>query len=456
MLHFPLPLVGRDAELAALVAWLDGVAEGRGGTTILAGVGGVGKTRLVGAIAERATRQGWTVTVGRAYPVETGVPYAVFADALTTVLRELTPASLAVLTRGDGATLANLCPAFSAATGVSSARENGGDLKARLHWSFAQFLGRLAAQKPILLVLENLQWADSSSLELLHFVARQIAGERVALLCTYNETDLDASPTLRATEQSLLSLGSARLTRLEPLGADALFELVRDTFHADAASARALAGRLYSWTRGNPFFVEEVLKALVESRALHEQHGSWHGWEAELPGLPRSIRDAVAARVNRLSSTARIVANLAAVIGTRTSHDALVAVSGLAEDAVLSALDELRAQRVLSEEAQAGGGVSYEFTHPLVRDVLYGELGIARGRLLHATVAEALETLYGAERRCARRRAGVSLLTRGSPRTGRQGGAVSGRRGTRRARALRQPGSGQLPQLRAGAAGPRR
>jgi DNA-binding CsgD family transcriptional regulator/tetratricopeptide (TPR) repeat protein len=392
---FPLPLVGRDAELAGLGAWLEEAAAGRGGTMLLAGVGGVGKTRLVLAVAERAARQGWTVTVGRAYPVETGVPYAVFADALTSVLRGLTPAALAVLTRGDGATLANLCPAFAPGAHAPAAREGGGDVKARLHWSFGQFLGQLAAQRPILLVLENLQWADSSSLELLHFVARQIGGERVALLCTYNETELDANPTLRATEQSLLSLGTARLTRLEPLGTDALHQLVREAFRADAASARALAGRLYSWTRGNPFFAEEVLKALVESGALHEQNGSWHGWEAELPGLPRSIRDAVAARVNRLGPAARTVANLAAVIGTRTSHDALVAVSGLAEDDVLSALDELRAQSVLSEEVQAGGGVTYEFTHPFVRDVLYGELGIARGRLLHATVAEALEQLYG-------------------------------------------------------------
>jgi len=393
---FPLPLVGRDAEFAALGAWLDAAAAGHGGTTLLAGVGGVGKTRLVGALAERAARKGWTVTVGRAYPVETGVPYAVFADALTSVLRGLTPATLAVMTRGDAATLANISPAFAGGTHTPTSRE-GGDVKARLHWSFAQFLGQLAAQRPTLLVLENLQWADSSSLELLHFVARQVSAERVALLCTYNETELDANPTLRATEQSLLSLGTARLTRLEPLGADALQELVREAFHADDASARALAGRLYSWTRGNPFFVEEVLKALVESGALREQNGTWHGWEAELPGLPRSIRDAVAARVNRLGATARTVANLAAVIGTRTSHDALVAVSGLRESDVLSALDELRAQSVLSEEVQADGGIAYEFAHPIVREVLYGELGIARGRLLHATVAEALESLYGAD-----------------------------------------------------------
>src|SRR5688500_19502190 len=131
---FPLPLVGRDGEVAALGAWLDAAAGGHGGTTLLAGVGGVGKTRLVGAIAERAARQGWTVTMGRAYPVETGVPYAVFADALTSVLRGLTPPALAVLTRGEGGTLANLSSAFAPGPEASSARETGGDLYACLHW----------------------------------------------------------------------------------------------------------------------------------------------------------------------------------------------------------------------------------------------------------------------------------------------------------------------------------
>ena len=391
---FPLPLTGRQGELNALSARLEEARAGAGSTTLIAGVGGVGKSRLVSALCERATRQDWTVSIGRAYPVETGVPYAVFADALTPTVRALVPASLAVLTRGEAGTLASICPAFTA-TGRPSPPPDAGDAKARLLWSFSQFLAQLAAQQPLLLVLENLHWADSSSLELLHFVARQSAGHRIALLCTYNESALDASPALRATEQSLLSLGAGSLIRLEPLSTEDLHALVRDVFHADAASARALSARLFSWTRGNPFFVEELLKALVASGALHQREGVWHGWDAEPPDLPRSIRDAVSARVNRLAPAARTLANLAAVIGTRTTHDVLVAVSGMPEGDVLSSLDELRAHGVLGEAAEAGGGIRYEFTHPLVRDVLYAEMGIARGRLLHASVAEALETLYG-------------------------------------------------------------
>ena len=392
---FPLPLVGRQGELSALSARLDAIRAGTGGTTLIVGDGGVGKSRVVAAMSERAAQRGWTVAIGRAYPVETGVPFAIFSDALTPMLRGMTPAALAVLTRGDRATLASIFPALTNDASTAPPRDVGGDAKARLLWSFSQFLGHLAAQCPLLIVLENLHWADASSLELLHFVARQATNQRIALLCTYNESALDTSPALRATEQSLLSLGVANLIRLEPLDAEALTTLVREVFRADAASARALAGRLFSWTRGNPFFVEELLKALVASGALFFRDGAWHGWEAEPPDLPRSVRDAIAARVDRLDATARTVANLAAVIGTRTTHDVLVAVSGIAERDVLSALDTLRAHGVLAESAERGGDIRYEFTHPLVRDLLYAELGIARARLLHAAVAESLESFYG-------------------------------------------------------------
>ncbi|HET9013769.1 MAG TPA: AAA family ATPase, partial [Gemmatimonadaceae bacterium] len=235
---FPLPLIGRQSELAVLSARLEAGRAGAGSTTLIAGEGGVGKSRLVSAVGERARAQGWSVALGRAYPVETGVPFALFADALTPILRALTPSALAVLTRGDAATLASVCPAFGVGAPPAAARDTGGDAKARLLWSFSQFLAQLAAQRPLLLVLENLHWADASSLELLHFVARQIVGHPIALLGTYNDSAKDASPALRATEQSLLSVGAATSIHLEPLGVGALHELVREVFRADDASAR--------------------------------------------------------------------------------------------------------------------------------------------------------------------------------------------------------------------------
>ncbi|MFN2566175.1 MAG: AAA family ATPase [Gemmatimonadaceae bacterium] len=392
----PLPLVGRAAELNALGAWLDDVAARRGGTLIVAGTGGVGKTRLAMTIAERAERLGWTVTTGRVYVVETGIPYAVFSDALQPLLRKLDAAALAVLTRGSGAWLGSISPAFASGGGPADADESGADAKARLFWTFAQFLGRLAAKQPLLLVLENLQWADTASLELLHFISRQIARDRIGVLCTYNEAELDQNPALRATEQSLLSLGAARLHRLEPLSHEDTERLVCETFHAEPAVARQFAARLYSWTRGHPFFIEETLKALVESGRLYERDGRWLGWEVEGLELPRSVRAAVASRMERLSPAARTLANIAAVVGTRVGYDVLRVVSDLPEQEVLEALDELRRHGVLAESADEGD-VRYDFSHPILAEVLYGELGLARGRLLHASVAEALETLYGDE-----------------------------------------------------------
>src|SRR6185369_7907794 len=204
------PLVGRAAESSALAVALSDADAGRGRTFFVVGESGIGKTHLVASIAELATQRGFTVAIGRAYPVETGVPYAVFSDALLPVLRNIEPSVLTLLTRGGTAELIQLFPALdTAGRNSSAARGDPAELKARLLWNFSQFLSRLAARRPLLIVLENLQWADSASLEMLHFVARQIGGDRLLLIGTHNDPDHRSGPGLRNTEQSLKSLGNA-------------------------------------------------------------------------------------------------------------------------------------------------------------------------------------------------------------------------------------------------------
>lgn len=404
------PFIGRAVELARFTSMLGDVAEGSGTTTILFGEGGVGKTRLITAVAERASKRGFAVAIGRAYPVETGVPYALFADGLLPILAQTDPAQLAVLTRGASAELAALFPGLSSAT-EGEVRQNarvGGDpaeIKARLLWNFSQFLTRITARQPLLLVLENLQWADASSLELFHFVARQIpSGARVALVGTYNEAEREGNPILRTTEQSLLRLGVATVQRLEPLNQTEVTQLVQEMFQADEAALGQFPALLYAWTRGNPFFVEETLKALVARGTLHERDGRWFGWQVETLELPPTIRDAIASRLDGLSSEARTLANLAAVVGTRVTLETLGEVSGLPNAVLVPAVEELCTARVLEERmrtdslsrgAGTGGSVAYDFTHPLLQQVLYGSLGHARASLMHATVAESLESHYG-------------------------------------------------------------
>ncbi|MFL5583751.1 MAG: helix-turn-helix transcriptional regulator [Gemmatimonadaceae bacterium] len=390
------PLVGRSAEVALLSKAMDDAAKGKGRSVFIVGEGGIGKTRLAAAVADRATRAGWSVAIGRAYPVETGVPYALFSDALLPLVRKLEPAALSILTRGTASELGYLFPNL-AASGNRERASSGADpseIKSRLLWNFGQFLGRLSAKQPMFIVLENLQWADASSLELLHFVARQIESQRIMLLGTYNEAERDSNPVLRSTEQSLFKLGSLVVHKLQPLGQTDLEELLQEMFGVDRTSTRRFATLLYDWTRGNPFFVEETLKSLVDSGALAQRDGRWTGWEIETLQLPPTIRDAVKARVDRLSPTARTLANLAAVVGTRVSYETLARVAGLKDADLVAALDELLAQRVLQETGSVDS-IHYDFTHPLLQQVIYAELGQARARLLHATIAEALESLYG-------------------------------------------------------------
>jgi DNA-binding CsgD family transcriptional regulator len=384
-----LPHVGRATELSMLSDWLTDVAGGHGGVHIIAGQSGIGKTRLVKALAERAERDRWSVSIGRVYSVESGVPYAVWSDALLHLLRGLDTNARTVLTRG-GDWLGTICPPFARESGGEESDGRGGDGKARLLWNCTQFLTRLSEKQPVLLVLENLHVADSASLELLHFVARQMSRARLAIVGTYNEAELDRNPALRDMEQSLLALGAAKLMRLDALSQNDIEQLVCEAFSVDHPPARQLARRLYSWTRGHPFFVEETLKALVESGRLYERGGTWLGWEVEELDLPRSVRSAVSKRLEHLSGDARTVAGVAAVLGARLRFNVLRAVCDLPNDAVLAALDELCRSGILVDAQRSDEG-DYEFAHPMIQDVIYDSLGVARTRLLHTAVARALE-----------------------------------------------------------------
>ena len=390
------PLIGRGGELAKLSAALQSTEAGHGSTFIVTGESGIGKTSLATALAGVAAKRNFVVAIGRAYPVETGVPYALFSDALLPILRGIDPSALALLTRGGNAELVQLFPALGTGdrpVSTTGVRGEPAELRARLLWNFTQFLSRFATKRPLLLVLENLQWADNSSIELLHFTARQIVGDRVMLLVTCNDADpraAEGQSAVRKLETSLVGLGVAQSLRLASLDLDATEELVAQAL--GSAPPRELVEAIQQRTRGNPFFVEETLKALVDATAAEGRAPTAHDLQALK--MPQTIRDVVVARLGQLPADARRLADLAAVIGTRSSHDALAFVSRLPEDVLLAALDELRRARVI-EEREEDGEILYDFTHPLLQEALYAELGLARARALHATIAESLEEFHG-------------------------------------------------------------
>jgi DNA-binding CsgD family transcriptional regulator len=390
------PMVGRVEEIALLRAAVDEVRQGRGTTVLVSGEPGIGKTRLTQAVVEYAVSSGFTAAVGHAFPVEGGVPYAPWADALLPLVRSLEPAQLATLTRGGGAELAQIIPVLDTANVARRPEGDPLELKARVLWTAAQFLARMAGRSPMMIVLENLQWADDASIELLHFVARQSVGCKLLLLGTFSDADRARSDALRSTEHSLVALGCARAYRLTPLDAEDVAELLVTRFGSSSAELSAFAGKLHAWTRGNPFFLDQMLKSLMETGRLKQHEGLWTGWDAEALGVPRSVKETMLERILRLPQQALELAGLVAVIGTRAGHWVLEQTSGLSARDLLAALDELRRADILIE-SQDGDDVVYDFVHPMLRQTVAEELGLARARLLHGTVAEALERSYGEE-----------------------------------------------------------
>lgn len=404
------PIVGREHELELLEQLRIHAARGEGGVLLLSGDSGIGKTRLVSELARHTQESGWQVLLGRAYALENAIPYAPFADACEPALLAMDGNVLLRLTRGDRAVTTALAPALatsqSAAQGGTDSRAIGANTAeqyVRLHAGIMQLFVRLSERQPLLLVLENLQWADTSSIELLHMLARQVAPHRILLVATWNETERELPEALRTMVRSLRSLGAARHLRLEPLNLKAVGELISQRFGVNAVDVDSFIAALHDATRGNPFFIEQTLEELVASGTLRKAGDVWVGWHLERIALPHSVRDVLHARLDRLSANARRIADRIAVVGTATEHDVLNRCAREGDEQVseaesertlLSALDELREHGIVSERVESGN-ITYDVAHPMLRQALIDALGLARERAIHACVARALEAAHG-------------------------------------------------------------
>ena len=387
------PLVGRTDELEILGQALTSAQAGSGAAIFLRGDTGTGKSRLASAVVEQAAHLGVDTVSGQAYRMDTGVPYGLWSNAFFPKLREMDDATLSVLTRGGEEELSIVVPGLRGGGAPDDsvlASAGPGELRTRIHWNFTELLRGLSKRAPLLVVLDDLHWSDPSGLDLFHFVSRQIADVPLVLLGVYNTEDLVHNPAFEKMERPLLSVLGSKALDVGPLSADETVDLVLRTFQTEAAIAEPLARLIHERAGGNPYFVEEILKSLVDSGKLFLQDERWLGWEVEDLELPASVTEVVSARFGELSSPAREVANVLAVVGTRVDHGLLNTVSEQSEADILAGLDQLRTRQLI-EETTDGAHIVYQFVHTLVREVIYSEMGLARARKLHQRTGEALE-----------------------------------------------------------------
>jgi ABC-type oligopeptide transport system substrate-binding subunit/DNA-binding SARP family transcriptional activator len=396
-------LVGRALELELLEGCWQRAGSGHGGLVLIHGEAGVGKTRLTKEFANRVRWQGAPVLWGQCYQFEHLLPYQPVSDALRAFLPTLGPAEVARLAPWIVGEVSRLVPEISerfASPEVHTPTDTTQE-QARLFGGVAVFLSRSSAHVPLLMVIEDLHWASASTLQLLHYLARQFAGEKVMLLGTLRPEALERRHPLHSLERRLVRQGLAQSLPLPPLSPQAVEAMVVEMSGAGAA-VTSLAERLYRETEGNPFYLMEIVKALFEAGILHLREGAWQGdfsqlSQGSLP-LPTSLGEAIQARVDSLDDDVREALQLAAVLGGEFDFALLDALYDRGAEATLEALDDLLRHRLVDE----GSGPTtrdYAFAHLKIQEVVYAGIPRRRRQHAHARAGAAMERLYDAATR---------------------------------------------------------
>jgi len=369
------PLIGRSTELGTLRNAFAESQWGRGGVIAIIGEAGVGKSRLVAELARTAAEQDARVLLGRCYESEQMLPFGPWVDALRA--GQVVPGDPALLALEPAwlAELARLFPEIVA--GFPAA----GDDARRLFESVVQVIRSLATRQPVLVVLEDVHWADEMSLRLLAFLGHRITTDRVLVAATAREEELADADALRRALGELRGEGHFDELVLSPLSRSDTSSLVRFLTVAGGESHTVARREEQVWaaSAGNPFVIVEIVRALGEGMTLQEP--------ANL-SLPQRVRDVIAGRLERLSDRCRQLLSVAAVIGREFDFAFLQRASGLTDRDAAGEVEELVRRRMLH-----GVDEGFDFTHDRIREVVYDGLLPPRRKLLHGDVAVALEAL---------------------------------------------------------------
>jgi DNA-binding SARP family transcriptional activator/MoxR-like ATPase len=359
------PLIGRAREVAQLEEeWALACREARSGRLVLlAGDAGIGKTTLTSDVARRVHEEGAIVLAGRS-PRETVVPYQPILEALRHWALNAPLSDLRATAREYGSELARLIPELRrrAPELPPTPADEPETERYRLFEAVVGLLTELSRSAPVLLVLDDLQWADRPTLLLLRHLARATSPARVLILGAYRSTE--RGDTFNSALTELLRDRLASQLEIRGLSELDTAELVR--LRVGETPSRSFARALYEETEGNPFFVEEIVRHLVEA-GVHA--GSATASELQSFGLPEGVKQVIAWRLGRLEAPAIELLRVAAAIGREVDAALLERVVLMAEEDFLSALEEALAAGLLVESNEKPG--SYVFSHALIRETLY-------------------------------------------------------------------------------------
>ncbi|MFL5769295.1 MAG: helix-turn-helix transcriptional regulator [Chloroflexota bacterium] len=372
-------LIGRDTAMGSLVAAFERAAAGDPRVALIGGDAGLGKTRLVTELGSRAEQDGARVLVGACLDLRgDGIPYGPFLDALRALGGSIGPEALRELLGPTGLELATLAPGFGryiGATGDDLAALGGpatraGADQARLFELVLGALDRLASDRPLVLVLEDLHWSDPASRDLLEFVVRHMAGIRLLLVGTLRTFDLEPGDAMLAYFANLGRLAGVERIDLRPL--DRSEQLAQLRAIVGGPVPGALARRILERADGNPFFAEELLASAADSRG------------ASASDIPRTLRDILLARIAVTMPAARAAMRVIAVAGHLADDAVIAEITRLPTTDLEDGLHDAIERQVLTVDRDTG---AYRFRHALVAELIYNDLLPGERRRLHAAVA---------------------------------------------------------------------
>ncbi|MCX7682845.1 MAG: tetratricopeptide repeat protein [Anaerolineae bacterium] len=382
-------LVGREEPLRALLEGWESSRAGNGQLVLISGETGVGKTRLAYQAAIQAAPP--VLLIGRCAPLKESRPYELFAQVLKAYLSDLPAGALDELDYQLLGACSILLPDLRALpdlqqpTCLEPQQE-----QLRFMSSVLRFIKRATQRAPWFVILDDLQWADQSSLELIDYLGHHIATLPLLMIGTYNPEALERDHPLREVLRDLSGSSLCRSLTLERVDRTATGHILANIWTHPGPDE--LVTRIYQHTGGNPLYVVELARELLDEGLVALQEGEWRFPSLEETRLPQDLREAIWRRIRRLSPDTQALLRQASVLGTSFRLDELREISGLSWWEVLDHLD-MALERQLVEEVPGDG--LFRFFHTEIQEVLYADLGPSRRRMLHHQAGEVLERRAG-------------------------------------------------------------
>ena len=390
-------LIDRVEEMNLLKQAVDRAVRGEGGLVFLHGEAGIGKTRLTRELRAYARLRGMQVLYGRCpglFRMDGVPPYVLWKEVIKDYLETSTPEQLYQAVGFYSAEVAKLVPelrqklvAVPQSFPISPEMEQN-----RLFEAVTRFITNISKETSLLVILDDLQWTDYTSLLLLHYLARGAHKSPLLLLGAYRSTDVDSkhplSPVLTELNRERL-LQSVSLKRMSLNDISEMIKLILEQDDVPAEFCRMV----YEKTRGNPFFAEEVVKSLKEEDVIYREENKWKLREISKIEFPDTVKSVVEARVGRLDEECQNVLTLASFVGNDFSCEALSGVTGIEESKLLEIIEKLLKTGLVKDRVIRGEDVC-SFVDIIVRDVVYEEVSPFRHRKLHNDVGVALEKAY--------------------------------------------------------------